>query len=345
MANQAKKISQLIQKTSVDDADLFVIRDSVSLDNRSVSALNMKSYFGGNSVDWDNINNKPSTFPPSPHTHQLADITDFPTGGNGDIFIHNGTQWAADNVIIIRNISWFQANTNNVLRKNTIVFLEEDRKCFKIGDGVTTLKNLKWYIDRNYGDISITAYSGIFGKNTSTGKYVTHSVFGNSYINSGNITQTNEFRGTFGLLPEPMIVEAIGMKVLSHNASGGSVKFEFGIYQPDFSNKINTLIMKTNLLPIVVGNNIFNLQSPITLPSGVYLFGWRFELPTNSSFILSIVSGVNQLLNVNNDEFGAYSYVSLSGQTSMPTNCGFPSFISNNTIYFLISGQRILLTI
>jgi len=136
----AKKISQLIQKNNLDDADLFVIRDSVSLDNRSVSALDMKNYIGGGSVDWANITNKPSTFPPSSHTHQLADIVDFPNGSNGDVFIHNGTNWQASDIVIVRNIAWFQANANNVLRKNTIVFLQEDTNCYKVGDGVKEFK-------------------------------------------------------------------------------------------------------------------------------------------------------------------------------------------------------------
>jgi hypothetical protein len=318
MANQAKKISQLTQKTNVDDADLFVIRDSVSIDNRSISALDMKSYFGvGGGL---------------------------PTGSNGDVLIHNGTQWAAENLVIIRNISWFQTNANNVLRKNTIVFLQDDKNCFKIGDGVTTLKNLKWYIDRNYGGISVTAYSGIFGKNTLLGKDVTHSIFGSSYgINSS--LPNNEFRGSFGLLPEPMTVETLGMRVVSHNASGGSVQLELAIYQPNFSNKTNMLISKTNLLPIVVGNNIFNLQTPYLLPSGVYFFAFRCVVPGGSSFTFSYISSMCQILNVNDNEFGAYSYSVLSNQTSMPTTCGFPLFANNTAYYFLISGQRILTTI
>jgi len=271
--------------------------------------------------------------------------SDLPTGVLGDVLVHNGTQWIADDVIITRNISWFQANANNVLRKNTVVFLEEDKNCFKIGDGVTTLKNLKWYIDRNYGGISISAYSGIFAKNTSTGKDVTHSIFGSSYSVSSTVTSSNDFRGAFGLLPEPMIVEALGIRVSSYNASGGSVKLEFGIYQPDFSNKINTLIAKTNLLPIVVGNNIFNLQSPVTLPSGVYLFAFRREVPSGSSYTFSYISATNQICDVKNDDFGIYSYIGLNNQTSMPATCSFPSVSDNVTFYFIVSGQRILPTI
>jgi hypothetical protein len=317
MANQAKKISQLTQKTNVDDADLFVIRDSVSLDNRSVSAFDMKSYFS-------------------------SDV--LPKGSNGDVLVHDGTQWGGDDVVIVKDISWFQTNANNILRKNTIVILKDDKNCYKIGDGGTMLKNLKWYIDRNYGGISITAYSGIFGKNTLLGKDVTHSILGSSYGTHGSLP-SNEFRGSFGLLPEPMTVEALGMRVVSHSAGGGSVQLELAIYQPDFSNKINMLISKTNLSPIVVGNNIFNLQTPYLLPSGVYFFALRCVVPGGSSFTFSFISSMGQILNINDNEFGAYSYSVLSNQTSMPTTCGFPLFANNSAYYFLISGQRILPTI
>jgi len=346
MANQAKKISQLTQKANVDDADLFVIRDSVSLDNRSISALDMKSYFGGSSsVDWSNITNKPSTFPPSPHTHQLADITDFPSGSDGDVLIHDGTNWQVSDVLIIRNIAWFQANANNVLRKNTIVYLQEDTNCYKVGDGVTTLKNLKWYINRNYGDYSISGYNGIFGKNTSTGKNITHSVFGQSYNNSSTITATNEFRGSFGFLPEPMTIEQLGINIISHNITGGSVQIELAIYQPNFTTRQNTLIAKTDLSPIVVGINFFPLQTSVTLPSGIYFFAFRYVVPSGSSFQLQLINQLNQIGYVADDVYANYSYLLLGQITSIPTTCGFPNNANHATYYFHILGQRILPTI
>jgi hypothetical protein len=319
MANQAKKISQLTQKTSVNDADLFVIRDSVSLDNRSVSALDIKSYVGGGGGG-------------------------LPTGTNGDVLIHNGTQWTADNVVIIRNISWFQTNANNVLRKNTVVFLQEDKNCYKIGDGVTTLKNLKWYIDRNYGDYSVSGYSGIFGRDTLMGKDVTHSIFGLSYAIS-TITATDELRGSFGFLSEPMTIEQLGIRTFAHNTSGGAVQVELAIYQPDYSTKTNTLIVKTNLSPIIVGINFFPLQSVVTLPSGLYFFTLRYVVPSGSSFQFHIINQFNQIGYVLNNVYTNYSYLLATSQTSTPTTCPFPNISNIGAYYFLIYGQRILPTI
>jgi hypothetical protein len=295
--------------------------------------------------DWSIITGIPSAFPPSSHTHLLADITDFPTGTNGDVFIHNGTNWQANDVIVTRNIAWFQTNATNVLRKNTIVYLQEDTNCYKVGDGVTTLKNLRWQINRNYGDVSISGYNGVFGKNTSTGKDITHSIFGQSYVNSGNISTTNELRGSFGFLPEPITIEQLGINIPAHTATGGSVKVELAIYQPNFSTRQNTLIAKTNLSSIVVGMNFFPLQTVVTLPSGVYLFTFRYVIPSGSSFQVNYINQFNQIGYILDNSYVNQSFLYLSGQTTIPPTCSFPNFIGLITYYLLLLGQRILPTI
>jgi hypothetical protein len=265
-----------------------------------------------------------------------------PPGLNGDVLIHNGLNWEPNDITITRNIAWFQANANNVLRKNTIVFLQEDTNCYKVGDGVTTLKNLKWWINRNYGNVSISGYTGIFGRNTATGKDVTHSAFGQSYVSISNTTASNEVRGSFGFLPEPMVVEQLGINILTHNSSGGSVQIEMGIYQPNFQTRQNTLISKTDLSTIVVGANFFPLQSTITLQSGVYFFAFRYVIPSGSSFQFQIINQINQIGYIVDNAYVNYSYLFLGNQTLLPPTCPFPNAGLNTTYYFLISGQRIL---
>jgi hypothetical protein len=266
-----------------------------------------------------------------------------PLGSNGDVFIHDGTNWQASDVVIVRNIAWFQANANNVLRKNTIVFLQEDTNCYKVGDGVTTLKNLKWRINRNYGDISISGYNGIFGKNTITGKDITHSVFGQTYTNI-TLSSTNEIRGSFGFLPEPFIIEQLGINIVAHNTSGGSAQVELAIYQPDFATRQNTLIAKTNLSPIVVGINFFPLQTPVTLQSGVYFFAFRHVVPSNSNFQYNYINHYNQISYIMNNNYLNHSILYLTNQPLLPTSLMFPNS-GPSTIYLLLSGQRILPTI
>jgi len=224
------------------------------------------------------------------------------------------------------------------------VFLQEDKNCFKIGDGVTTLKNLKWYIDRNYGDISVAAYSGIFGKNTVTGKDVTHSIFGHSYAIS-TINVTNELRGSFGFVPEPMIIEQLGISITAHNTSGGSAQIELAIYQPNFQTRQNILIAKTNLNPIIVGSIFFPLQTTINVSSGVYFFALRYVVPIGSSFQFRIINQFNQIGYVLDNSYVNNSYLLLSSQTSIPPTCVFPNISNVGCYYLLISGQRILPTI
>jgi hypothetical protein len=265
-----------------------------------------------------------------------------PPGLNGDVLIHNGLNWEPNDITITRNIAWFQANANNILRKNTIVFLEEDPNCFKVGDGITTLKNLKWHINRNYGDVSVSGYTGIFGRNTATGKDVTHSVFGQFYANTANITASNEVRGSFGFLPEPMTIEQLGINITAHNLSGGSVQIELGIYQPNFQTRQNTLITKTNLSPIVTGINFFPLQSAVTLSSGVYFFAFRYVIPVGSSFQHQFINHFNQIGHIVDNAYTNHSYLISGHPTSIPTTCPFPNGGLNTTYYFFILGQRIL---
>jgi len=265
-----------------------------------------------------------------------------PNGNIGDILQHNGNDWVTSNIIEYRNIAWFQANANNVIEKNKIIILDEDRKCFKITDGVTALKNLRWYIDRNYGDISVSGYTGVFGRNTTTGKDITHSVFGQSYVGTSSITISNEFRGSFGIVAEPFQLEALGINVLSHNSSGGSVQLQIGVYQVDFATRTNTLIASTPLSPIVVGANFFNLPSPVFLPSGVYFFAYRYEVPSGSSFQIQYINQFNQVGYIADNNYRNFSYYVEGNKTAMPTTCGFPYLAAGVTYYYLLAGERIL---
>jgi hypothetical protein len=270
-----------------------------------------------------------------------------PNGSLGNLLIHNGTNWQADDIIITRNISWFQANTNNVLKKNTIVFLEEDKNCYKVSDGVTTLKNLKWYIDRNYGDYSVSGYNGVFGKDIITGKDITHSVFGDSYEQSTVIHSIyNDFiEGSFGFLPEPMTIEQLGMWIVDIDVSGGPIEIEIGIYLPDFTTQQATLISKTNLFSITYGKNYSSLPSPITLPSGIYIFIVRYSIPSGSYFRYRYIDKNNQIGFIDNFSHLNFSLISGRGFGSLPTIYTFPIGANLTTLFFLILGDRILPTI
>jgi hypothetical protein len=271
-----------------------------------------------------------------------------PNGSLGNVLIHNGTNWQAEDIIITRNINWFQANANTVLKKNTIVFLEEDKNCYKISDGTTTLKNLKWYIDRNYGDYSVSGYNGVFGKDIITGKDITHSVFGNSYTISSTIndfSHNNVVEGSFGFLSEPMTIERLGIFIEYVDNNGGPVQVEIGIYQPNFTTKQATLISKTNPFLINFGKNYSSLPSPITLPSGIYIFAVRYMIPLGSYFRYRCIDQYNQIGFIDSFSNINFSYIYDSSMSSLPTTLPFPNAGNQITLFFLISGDRILPTI
>jgi len=270
-----------------------------------------------------------------------------PNGSLGDVLIHNGTNWQADDIIITRNISWFQANANTVLKKNTIVFLQEDKNCYKISDGVTNLKNLKWYIDRNYGDYSVSGYNGVFGKDFFTGKDITHSVFGDSYAQSSIFDSfyNNYIEGSFGFLSEPMEIEQLGMFIGYVDVSGGPIQIEIGIYQPNFITRQGTLIAKTNPFSIVYGKNYSPLLSPITLPSGIYIFLVRYVVPSGSYFRRRYIDRYSQIGFIDSFSHINFAMIDYGFSGSLPIISNFPNGLFSANLFFLILGNRILPTI
>jgi hypothetical protein len=95
----------------------------------------------------------------------------------------------------------------------------------------------------------------------------------------------------------------------------------------------------------VPGINFFPLQSVITLPSGIYLFCFRYVVPPGSSFTINYITQLNQIAYVRDNTYINQTYLYLSGQTSTPVTCGFPNISGLITYYLFISGQRILPTI
>ncbi len=56
---------------------------------RTQAAEHLSQALGGGSVSWASITGKPSTFPPSAHTHTSSDITDLTTGPTWDYYVTN----------------------------------------------------------------------------------------------------------------------------------------------------------------------------------------------------------------------------------------------------------------
>ena len=56
---------------------------------RTQAAEHLSQALGGGSGSWASITGKPSTFPPSAHTHTSSDITDLTTGPTWDYYVTN----------------------------------------------------------------------------------------------------------------------------------------------------------------------------------------------------------------------------------------------------------------
>lgn len=56
---------------------------------RTQAAEQLSQALGGSSVSWASITGKPTTFPPSAHTHTSSDITDLTTGPTWDYYVTN----------------------------------------------------------------------------------------------------------------------------------------------------------------------------------------------------------------------------------------------------------------
>ena len=70
-----KSYTDIIKGTYTDN-DLASIPNAYAIKALSNRIDNISSELGGLSLDWANITGKPSTFPPSAHTHKWVDITD-----------------------------------------------------------------------------------------------------------------------------------------------------------------------------------------------------------------------------------------------------------------------------
>ena len=303
----AKKITQLPQKSNLNDDDLFVIVDSQAGDNKSARADAIKSYVGSvSNVDWNNITNKPSQFPPIAHTHTKADITDFahthtlseisnfPVGVNGDVFIHDGISWSANNIIEYRDIAWFSANANNVLRKNTIIVLDDDRAFFKMGDGVSALKNLRWmrvagasnYASLNISQLPLFAYDSVNDIDITTNLPSTN--FTTSTISS---SFNNRIQGSFFVVSEPIMLRNIGVKITSITGTGISI--DVGVYNVDVNTRIITKIAERLNVSISSVGVITTPSFDIKLSSGIYYIVWRWVVPSTTSFSFELFNANN----------------------------------------------------
>jgi len=243
------------------------------------------------SVDWNDITNKPTTFPPSPHTHSINDIFDFPPGNVGDVFIHNGVKWNAENIVEYYSLSLFKASQNIVFPKNKILCLQGST-FYKITDGVTQLGQLPW---RNNG-ININGQN----INVNGELYYRYDSVTNNYLASNikkqSITTSvqtinldaNALRGQYIILKQPSTLNYVGINVTSVFGSF-SANLVFLVYSVNFATQTATRIAFSNPIAISsVGQHRNLIPFNLDLPPNVYLIAYASQIISGNAVIQAI---------------------------------------------------------
>lgn len=241
--------------------------------------------------DWSIITGIPSAFPPLPHTHLLADITDFPTGTNGDVLIHNGTNWQAGNVIEYYPLSWFKSNQTLIPPKNKILVLQ-GTTFHKITDGVSQLGQLQW---RNNG-------INLNGQHISVGGelYYRYDTSNNNYLASNVKKQsistavqtrtivTNELRGQYIILKQPSTINYVGINIVSVSGSF-SAQFVFLIYSVDFRTQTTTRLAYSSPITVTTAG-YYNNTTPfnLDLEPGVYMIAYACVISSGNGNIQAV---------------------------------------------------------
>jgi hypothetical protein len=284
-----------------------------------------------------------------PHFHNLSDISDFPVGNNGDIFVHNGTQWGAGDLVMYRTLSWFKSNQTSIMPKNRIICLQ-GTTFYKITDGVSQLKDIQWAnggININGQNISING-ENYYRYDSSLSNYMASNARKQSSMTSVQTTSldSNALRGQFIILKQPSTLNHIGINITT--ASGLNAKVIFLIYSVNFNSNTATLITSSSSTPTNINavgfyrnTNPFNLD----LIPGVYMIAYANIITSGSGTVRAIYTENTefQLHRLNSDSFPQYlqtSYaafvtsISLSSPPSTVNLSGVTNSQLSNLIFY-----------
>lgn len=242
-------------------------------------------------ADWNSITGKPSTFPPSPHNHLLANITDFPTGTDGNVLIHNGTNWQAGNVIEYYPLSWFKSNQTLIPPKNKILVLQ-GTTFHKITDGVSQLGQLQWGnngINLNGQHISVGGEL-YYRYDTSTNNYLASNVKKQSISTAVQtlLITTNQLRGQYIILKQPSTINYVGINIVSATGTF-SAQFVFLIYSVDFGTQTATRLTYSNPITVTTAGYYKNTTPfNLDLAPGVYIIAYACVVSSGSGTIRAV---------------------------------------------------------
>lgn len=237
--------------------------------------------------------------------------------------------------IDFQNKIYFNTNANNVIEKGKVIYLQEDTNFWKIGDGVSQLKDLIWYrsaTNRQEGDEFINlknsytwGYDSILGKEYLTFGF-SYPNFSSSTVSGFTNTRDGWFVGRFFILPEPVIFERF---MIPFGVCDGTGIVTLNIYSVDFVNKICNLVV-TDSINVPISSSPSLKLSPtvnsVFLKSGIYMFTFHYQY-LSGNFVRLYILRNNQILNsINNlptGYFAAASYFTVT-PTPAPSVITFP---------------------
>lgn len=329
----AKKITQLTQKTTLQDPDKFVIVDSSVGDNKSVTALDIKNYVGVGGGGGDMLKSVYDT-----NNDGVVDNSERLNNQLPSFYLnrsnHTGTQTAStiSDLIEIWNLSQFQSNSSVVLPLGKRVYYKRSdgvvTGVYKIGDGVNQLSNLPVFYDdwevlpnKRALECSEAFYQSYNYVDIPNKIKLASNTFG--YVNSANSAETPAMRGNLIFIPFPVRLYGLG-SIVPLFTSVGSLSYAMYKVNDDYTaTKVAEIINSNNVT--ATGNYMYDLASSVDLEPGVYGI---YYIKVGGQFAATRANvAQNQIYLLRND-FVKYDYYVASNST-FPTTLTFP--LSNIT--------------
>ncbi len=194
--------------------------------NASVkSATSATTAASAQSVEWNNVKNKPSTYTPSSHSHDNSTITSLDAGKitTGTINIARLPQGALERCVIVADdTARFKLTKSNIQKGDTVKVTGTGKMYFVIDD--TKLTSEDGYTVYTAGSATAVPWSGITGK-PATYPPSSHN-HDNSYLKltGGTLSGALNISGTAASKP----LRARGIVGSDGNGSDGELHLQFG---------------------------------------------------------------------------------------------------------------------
>jgi hypothetical protein len=133
------------QQRQINTVYYNMSNDTVLVYNDMLREWKTIDFNGGGSVDWDDINNKPTAFPPSAHGHFADGVTITGTGTTADPFVAVGGELAKRFDYVSRNL-YYRATAPAGSLENAPIWGIKKVEVLDNGsiENITEVTNYKW---------------------------------------------------------------------------------------------------------------------------------------------------------------------------------------------------------